>query len=555
MVSAGRVTVSEGAAEADLTIRMLTQRLVAMRRQVGELEASAREHENAEAALRESEERYRTLAENARDVIYRYRLVPTPHFEYVSPAATRIVGYTPAEHYADPTLSLKIVHPEDRPLLERSLKGESGLERPMVLRWLHKDGRVIWAEHHNWPVYDDAGRLVAIEGITRDVTDRRGGQMLQSQKMEAVGHLAGGVAHDFNNLLTAIMGYCQMGMAAHDPDGISSHSLREIQKAAERGASLCNQLLVFSRHHAVEPKVVNLSEMVLRMDEMLRRLIGEDIELVTEPAQDLGAVRVDPDMFEQVLVNLALNARDAMPEGGRLVVETGNVVADRGSKSWHAEDAPGEHVVLSVSDTGVGMAPNVKEHIFEPFFTTKRPGEGAGLGLYVCYGIISRSHGHIEVNSQPGKGTRFDIYLPRVYEDPVSLNAPHQPGKLPEGSETVLLVEDEQAVREVATTVLRNQGYTVLEAADGVEALALVREKSDLRIDLLFADVIMPQMSGKELADRLREARPGIKVLYTSGYAGDTIDRLELQDGKAEFIEKPFTPVELARKVREVLDR
>ena len=222
--------------------------------------------------------------------------------------------------------------------------------------------------------------------------------------------------------------------------------------------------------------MVNLSEMVLRMDKMLRRLIGEDVELVTEPAQDLGAVKVDPDMFEQVLVNLSLNARDAMPEGGRLVVETGNAVADLGSKSWHAEDVPGEYVVPSVSDTGVGMAPNVKEHIFEPFFTTKGPGEGAGLGLYVCYGIISRSQGHIEVSSQPGKGTRFDVYLPRVYEDPVSLDAPDHPGKLPRGSETVLLVEDEQAVREVATTVLRNQGYTVLEAADGVEALALVRE-------------------------------------------------------------------------------
>ena len=407
------------------------------------------------------------------------------------------------------------------------------------------------------------GRLIPageddVVAVVRDVSGirRLDDQMLQSQKMEAVGHLAGGVAHDFSNILTAIMGYCQLGMRAHAGSDELGASLREIQKAAEYGARVCRQLLVFSRRETAGPQITSLNELVLDMEAMLKRLTGEDIELVVRPGPDLGGVKVDPGQLEPVRVNLAVNARDAMPAGGTPSIETANVSVDETSRPQVVGPAaaPGDYVLLSVSDTGTGIPADIKARIFEPFFTTKERNKGTGLGLYTCFGIVTRSGGYIGVDSEPGKGATFNIYLPWVDESLPSTTPTEASRYLPQASETILLVEDEQVVRELAARVLRAQGYTVLMAAEGGEALRLARSHLSQGFDLLFTNLIMPLMNGSELARRLRNYYPGIRVLYTSGYSGDAIDEIRLQEPHALFIEKPFTPDDLARKVRAVLE-
>lgn len=380
-------------------------------------------------------------------------------------------------------------------------------------------------------------------------------QLVQSQKMESIGKLAGGLAHDFNNLLTPIIGYAQLGMKALSPgDERLRSNLLEIQKAAERSSDLTRQLLAFSRRQVVQPRVINLNKSVLNMEKMLKRMIGEDIELVTIPESDLGMVKVDPGQIEQILMNLAVNARDAMPQGGRLIIETSNAVLDRSFGSLPAELTPGDYVHLTVSDTGTGISDDVKAHIFEPFFTTKGEGEGTGLGLATCYGIVKQNGGHIAVESEPGKGTTFKIYLSRINEEASPSPATEDIDHLPSGTETVLLVEDESAVRRLAAHVLREQGYTVLEAPNGIEALRIVQEYSGQKIHLLLTDVVMPLMGGKELAEQLRARFPTMKVLFASGYSDEAIVGQEVLSSNTAFTQKPFSPVRLANDVREVLD-
>ena len=378
-------------------------------------------------------------------------------------------------------------------------------------------------------------------------------QLLQAQKMEAVGQLAGGVAHDFNNLLSAILGYAQLGMVRVPPEGDVGGYLRDIQKAAERAGHLTRQLLAFSRRQVVEPTVVDLNDLIANMEKMLRRLIGEHIELSTVPSAGLGLVKVDSGQVEQVLVNLAVNARDAMPEGGRLNIETANLTIDEGYATGQVEATPGHYVVLSVIDTGIGMSQEVQARIFEPFFSTKEPGRGSGLGLSTCYGLVKKNGGHIAVLSAPGKGSNFKIYLPRAEAAVTPISSPTSADHLPIGRETLLLVEDEQAVRDVASEVLREQGYTVLEVSNGVEALDVASRYLEGHIDLLLTDVVMPLMGGAALAKHMRERSPDTRVLYTSGYIGDTVVRRgELED--TELLNKPFTPTALAHRAREVLD-
>ncbi len=383
-------------------------------------------------------------------------------------------------------------------------------------------------------------------------------QLIQAQKMESIGNLAGGVAHDFNNLLTPIMGYAQLGMMALTPG--QEHlrtSLLEIQSAAERASNLTRQLLAFSRRQIIEPKVINLNTLVLNMEKMLRRLIGEDVEFSTISASHLQSVKVDPGQIEQVLMNLVVNARDAIPLGGSIKVDTANVTLDLEYSRTHPEVTPGEYVSLGVSDNGTGIPDEVMEHIFEPFFTTKEEGKGTGLGLATCYGIAKQNEGHIAVYSELGQGTTFKIYLPIVEEEAIN---PSQRGtddvdQLPRGTETVLLVEDEDIVRELAARVLKGQGYSVLEASNGVEALDIVEEHEGVTIDLLLTDVVMPLMGGRELANQLRTTRPGIKVLFTSGYADESITRHGVLDPDTAFTQKPFSATDLALKVREVLEK
>jgi signal transduction histidine kinase/ActR/RegA family two-component response regulator len=378
-------------------------------------------------------------------------------------------------------------------------------------------------------------------------------QLRQAQKMEAVGRLAGGVAHDFNNVLMAILGYSDMVLKKLAPDDPLRGYTEQVRLAGERAAALTRQLLAFSRQQVLQPRVLDLNELVTNLSKMLRRLIGEDIklELSLEPA--LGCVKADPGQFEQVILNLAVNARDAMPDGGELVIQTANVQIDETYVSAHGEVKPGPHVILAVTDTGCGMSEGVKQHIFEPFFTTKPEGKGTGLGLATVFGIVKQSEGFINVYSEVGHGTSFKIYLPRL-DEPVSKRPSGKTEAAePRGTETILLVEDEDAVRKLGSVCLEKLGYTVLEAGNGAEAIKLARRHAG-PIHLLMTDMVMPGMNGSELAQRLKEFRPDLRVVCMSGYTDTTILHRDVLKSGAAFLQKPFSPDMLARRVREVLD-
>ncbi len=392
-----------------------------------------------------------------------------------------------------------------------------------------------------------------ILGIAVDISERRRleEQYRQAQKLEAVGQLAGGVAHDFNNLLTIILGASQLLLEQARPGDPVRELLTEIYTAGQRAGALTRQLLAFSRRQVLEPVVLNLNAVVSDTEKMLRRLIGEDVILTTELDPALRPVKADPGQLEQVILNLAVNARDAMPQGGRLTIETRNVVLDEAYCRATPDLRPGPYALLAVRDTGTGMAPATKAHMFEPFFTTKGVGKGTGLGLATVHGIVKQSGGHIEVSSEPGDGTHFRIYLPQVGASAVRPRP--GPTALPRGRETVLLAEDEDAVRSLARHVLKACGYTVLEAADGVQALEVAQGHAD--ITLLISDVVMPHLGGRELAERVTALRPGCKVLFTSGYTDDAVVRHGVHEAEVAFLQKPFTPAQLAQKVREVLDR
>jgi signal transduction histidine kinase len=380
-------------------------------------------------------------------------------------------------------------------------------------------------------------------------------QLLQSQKMESIGRLAGGIAHDFNNLLTPIMGYASLGAMSLPPEHPVHSHLEEVKKSAERASKLTHQLLAFSRGQIIEPKVINLNDLILNMDELIRRLIGEDIELVTIPTPDLNPVKVDPGQMEQVLMNLVVNARDAMPEGGKLTIATVNVRLDAKHTRQHTDVSAGRYATLSVTDTGIGITSEVKAHLFEPFFTTKEKGKGTGLGLATCYGIVKQNSGHIEVNSEPGRGTTFRIYLPRTEEKAKPEPGNLENGHIPRGTETVLLAEDEPVVRTMVATILQRQGYRVLQASNGDEALRLAQQHADEEIHLLMTDVVMPQMGGVELAGQFSIERPSAKLIFTSGYTEQPFIHQNTLAPSIEFIRKPFRPAALAYKIREVLDK
>ncbi|MBI5343555.1 MAG: PAS domain-containing protein [Deltaproteobacteria bacterium] len=396
-----------------------------------------------------------------------------------------------------------------------------------------------------------------------DVTDRRRAedekeilraQLQQAMKMEAVGRLAGGVAHDFNNLLTAIIGNVSLASMKVPPSDKVTDLLAEAKKAAERAARLTQQLLAFSRKQIIEPKVLDLNDLVADLEPMLARLIGENIELHTVPGGGLGPVKVDPGQFEQILVNMAVNARDAMPDGGKLLIETANVELDDGYCARHPGAQPGRFVMLAVSDTGHGMSEEVKKHIFEPFFTTKPKGSGTGLGLSMIYGTVLQAGGSIEVDSEEGRGTAFKIHLPRAEGEATRPAKDNGPPDLPGGSEAILLVEDEDVVRDLCVKLLDRLGYRVIQASSGEEAVLLAGNCGE-RVDLLMTDVVLPGMNGRELADRLVSLHPETKVLFTSGYTDDAIVRHGVLHDDVAFIGKPYSLPVLSKKIRQVLDR
>ena len=506
----------------------------------------------AEAALRESEERFRQLAEGVREVFWMTDAA-TDEVVYVSPACEAVWGLSPSALLAAPDRWLQAVHPDDRARVNEAARTRQRTgaydEEYRVVR---PDGAIRWVRDRAFPVHDEEGAVIRIAGVAEDVTERRHleAQLRQTQKMESIGQLAGGVAHDFNNWLTVIGGCTELLLTTFPTEGDTAELLNEIRHASERAASLTRQLLAFSRREVVEAKVCDLNTIILDTEKMLRRLLGEDVELTTALAPGLPPVKVDPGQWSQVLMNLAVNARDAMPTGGRLQITTALDEPDPGLTPVPGLAHP---MRLSISDTGTGMTPEVRARIFEPFFTTKGVGKGTGLGLAVVHGIVTQAGGHLEVESEPGRGTTFHIYLPPALE--ALGGAAGRAGALNvRGSETILLVEDEDSLRRIAAPALRAQGYTVLQASNGEEALEVLGRHSGL-IHLLLTDVVMPRMDGHALAEALRPRYPEMKVLYTSGYTDDAVVRHGIQHDEVAFLSKPYTPLALLRKIRQVLGR
>jgi len=543
------------AGAADYVLKAHLVRLGPAVRSALEMCKSRAERAAAEAALRANEQRFRALVEHSWDAVALFG--PDAAILYGSPATTRILGYDLDEFVG--RNALELIHHEDRDAVVGHLTEVMANPRGRVnvaARVLHKDGSWRYLEGVLTNLLDDPS-VGAIVNNYRDATERRSleQQVIQAQKMEAVGRLAGGVAHDFNNILTAIGGYTDLLLADLPPDDPRRQDVDEIHRAADRAAALTQQLLAFSRRQVLQPKVIDLNALVSNVENLLRRLIGEDVLLATTLAGDVGRVRADPGQLEQVIVNLAVNARDAMPAGGRLTIETHNMDLDAAYAAEHQTVVPGPYVVIAVSDTGTGMSAETQSHMFEPFFTTKEVGKGTGLGLATVYGIVKQSGGSIWVYSELGHGTTLKVYLPRV-DEPAEPLAPSTPADAESlrGTETILLVEDEPAVRAVARQILTRQGYVVLEAPDGQTALAMV-DAGGPRVDLVLTDVVMPGMSGRSLADRLASHCPGLRVLYMSGYTDDAIVRHGMLEPGLAYLQKPFRPDALARKVREVLNR
>jgi two-component system, cell cycle sensor histidine kinase and response regulator CckA len=417
------------------------------------------------------------------------------------------------------------------------------------------DGSTVWLETSKIPLHDGEGRVVGVLGVWQDITARRRleEQLRQSAKMEAVGQLAGGVAHDFNNILTIINGYSDLLLGHFVDDDPRRDLVSKIQKAGVRATRLTRQLLAFSRKSVLAPVVLNLNDIVADLGRLLAPLIGEDIHLRVRSAADLWRVKVDPGEMEQVVMNLAINARDAMRHGGDLTIETSNVVLDGTFAITHGDLRPGEYVMLSVSDTGCGMDAKTRERIFEPFFTTKGSDKGTGLGLAMVYGMVKQSGGYIDVYTELDHGSTFKIYLPHHREGTALRKSEQGCRAAPRGTETILLTEDEEGVRTLTRQILERCGYTVLEACQGQDALAICKTHSE-RIHLLITDVVMPNMSGPQLAERILLDRPGMKVLYLSGYTDDAVVRHGVLKGQAPFLQKPFSADTLSQKVRETLD-
>jgi PAS domain S-box-containing protein len=476
-------------------------------------------------------------------------------------AAVRLFGFAPDEAIGKP---ITIIVPperlaEEKNLIDRVMAGERVDHFETVRR--RKDGGEVSVSISVAPILDASGAVIGASKTARDLTAQRKAaealrhteeQLRHAQKMEAVGRLAGGVAHDFNNILSVILSYSELLLGDLEPNNPTAADIGEIGKAARRAADLTRQLLAFSRQQIIEPKVIDLNELVAGMDQMLKRLLGEDIDLAFSPSSTAGRIRADAGNIQQVLMNLAVNARDAMPTGGQLTIETRNVDLDADYARAHLGSLPGPHVMLAVSDTGIGMDQATQARIFEPFFTTKEAGKGTGLGLSTVFGIVQQCGGSVWVYSEPTRGTTFKVYLPRVDAE-VDVALPSHPAGSLRGWETILLVEDQEQVRTVADGILKRNGYRVIAAQNPSEALRFC-ERYPGPIALLLTDVVMPQMSGPELAVRISTTRPEIKVLCMSGYTDDSIIRHGVLDGGMAFLQKPFTPDSLSRKVREVLD-
>jgi PAS domain S-box-containing protein len=514
------------------------------------------QHQEAEKARADAETKYRMLVEHVNAITYIAEIGINGKWYYISPQVENILGYTPEEWLAISSNWDQHIHPDDLPIViaaeEQSL---NGFPFQAEFRVRRKDGREVWLSDTAVIVQGSDSHPV-MEGIMVDITERKAleTQLQQSRKMEAVGRLAGGIAHDFNNLLTIISGYTEMALSRPQLPSEAHADIERIENASARAAALVRQLLAFSRKQVLQPKILDLNKIVLNLDSLLRRLMDERIEMVTRVKDDLGKVKADPAQVEQVIMNLVVNARDAMPEGGRLVVETCNADLDANYAVDHVSVRPGRYVMLAVSDTGVGMDRQTVAHIFEPFFTTKESGRGTGLGLSTVYGIVKQSGGYIWVYSEPGKGSTFKVYLPRVDEVAEAVGAAQIAPRAQRGTETILIVEDEEVVRELIQTVLAEKGYDVIASRDPQHAEEIAARFAG-EIHLLLTDMVMPGTSGRELAERISAKRRGIRVLFMSGYTDNVITSGGMLEEGLAFLQKPFSPAALVQKVREVLSQ
>jgi len=518
---------------------------------------ASEQRKESEAAMRSTEEHYRRIFEQA--VPGFYRATFGGRFVSVNRSLAEILNYDTPEQMisaiADIGLQLHVDPARCRELLQ--ILRDQGSVQDFECELYRRDGTRIWISETAWAVQDANSFGGEYHGTIEDITERKTleQQFHQAQKMEAVGRLAGGIAHDFNNSLGVITGYVDLLRTPSCPVDRRQEYLEHIEKAAGRATSLTHQLLAFSRKQVIQPQVVNLSEIAAGAETMLRRLIGEDIELILSCDHKLGHISADVGQVEQILMNLVVNARDAMPKGGKLFMTTSNVDLNETSFPRFTGAKPGRYILLSVRDTGIGIDPSTLAHIFEPFFTTKEPGKGTGLGLSTVYGIVKQNHGYISVSSEPSHGTVFKIYLPSREQEALPLKREIIPVRPPRGGwETILLVEDEQTLRELTRNCLESAGYRVLDAPNGPAAMQTAADKS-LKIDLLLTDVIMPEMSGGELARAIALIRPTIKVLYMSGYTDDLITQHGVLDAGTVLLEKPFTLESLLSKVHTVLER
>ena len=515
------------------------------------LEADISERERITKALQHSEARYRSLFERNRAGVF--RSTHEGRFLDCNQAFAELFGYTRQELLKLPASVLYPGGKEERDVrIAAFLKTRQMTD--MEICYLRKDGNPVWVIQNVIAVKDEDGRDVT-EGTMVDISERRNleEKLRQSQKMEAIGRLAGGIAHDFNNLLTVIEGYSRMLLDHLQNDRDAQVQIKRIEDAAERAASLTQQLLAFSRKQVLQPKVINLNSLVENLGSLLQRLIGEHIDLQTTTAPNLGQVKADGVQIEQVIMNLVVNARDAMPEGGRLTLETGNVDLDKSYAVDHPSVSPGPYVMLAVSDTGAGMTPETQARVFEPFFTTKELGRGTGLGLSMVYGIVKQSGGHIWIYSEVGHGTTFKVYLPRTEEAAESPSVRQPTASTIRGCETILLVEDDQALRDLVQSILASCGYSVVAPKDSQEAQIICEQRAP-SLHLLLTDVVMPGISGRALAQTILSRNPAAKVLFMSGYTENAIIHHGVLDTGTHFLQKPFTPSILAAKVREVLD-
>jgi len=501
-----------------------------------------------------AEEKYRLLIERIPDAIW--SCSADGRFTFITRNITNILGYTPEEMMAETLESSALkIHPDDRPMALQAFREhlEHGTPYDVEYRRQRKDEEWIWLRNRVTASYELDG-VRHIEGMLSDVTERRQLEesLRQAQKMEAVGQLTGGIAHDFNNILSTIIvnaHFLMTDLAHEDPRRADAET---IKVAADKAAALTRQLLAFGRKQVLEPTVVNLNNVVKGLEKMLRRLISEDVEFSVAFEPSLGAARVDVSQLEQVIMNLVVNARDAMPTGGKLLIETANVELDTQYTDRHTSVPPGKYVMLAVSDTGCGMDEATQFRIFEPFFTTKEPGKGTGLGLSTCYGIVKQSGGYLWVYSEPGYGTVFKVYLPRVQDRPGLIVRKSIAKKL-SGTETIILIEDDLQVRSAASRILRGQGYKILEASDGPHALRIASAHSG-SIDMALSDVVMPGANGPEVVAQLRKCFPNIKSLFMSGYSDHAVVANGALQVGVNFMQKPFVPQALAKRVREVLD-